>query len=196
MSAIETEVKFRVDDVAALERDLKAIGFQLLTPSTFERNTLYDTADRALRARQEILRVRQYGPQWVVTHKGVPSDYDPSDRHKKRIETETKVEDGEAAAYIFTRLGFGPVFTYEKWRTEWADGIGHCVIDETAIGVFAELEGPAEWIDTTGRGLGLPSDAFMTQSYGKLFEMWKQKTGSDATDLTFAAIGAHEPVRR
>lgn len=194
MSAIETEVKFRVRDIASLERRLRSIGFSLLTPSTFERNTLYDTTDRSLRARQEILRVRHYGDLWVITHKGVPPGNDPADRHKKRVETETRVDDGEAAACIFEHLGFAPVFTYEKWRTEWADSIGHCVIDETAIGIFAELEGPAAWIDEVGARLGLAPEEFMTLSYGKLFEQWKQQTGSEATDLTFDAIRAAVPA--
>jgi adenylate cyclase, class 2 len=189
MSAIETEVKFRVANIESLGSKLQQIGFKLLTPSTFERNTLYDTADRTLRARQEILRVRRYGDQWIITHKGLPRNYDPLGRHKKRVETETRVEDGEAMATIFERLGLVPVFTYEKWRTEWADATGHCVVDETAIGVFAELEGPDDWIDDVGRGLGLAASEFMTLSYGKLFEIWKQETGSEATDLTFEAIG-------
>lgn len=193
MSAIETEVKFRVANIKFLSSRLQQLGFKLLTPRTFERNTLYDTADRTLRARQEILRVRRYGDLWIITHKGLPRNYDPSERHKKRVETETRVEDGEAVATIFERLGFAPVFTYEKWRTEWADATRHCVIDETAIGVFAELEGPEEWIDEVGRGLGLAPEEFMTLSYGKLFEIWKQETGSDATDLTFEAIGQFAP---
>jgi adenylate cyclase class 2 len=196
MSAIETEVKFRVADSSSLERDLERLGFTLLTPSTFERNTLYDTADRALLARHEILRVRSYGDQWIVTHKGLPRDYDPAKRYKQRVETETRVEDGEAAAAIFERLGFAPVFTYEKWRTEWTDATGHCVIDETAIGVFAELEGPAEWIDATGRGLGLAASEFTTMSYGRLFEIWKLESGSDVRDMTFDAIGAEAQARR
>lgn len=193
MSAIETEVKFRVANIASLENRLRQLGFTLLTPSTLERNTLYDTVDRALLGRHEILRLRSYGEQWVITHKGLPRDYDPSERHKKRVETETRVGDGEAAAAIFEHLGFVPVFTYEKWRTEWADRTGHCVIDETAIGVFAELEGPADWIDATGRRLGVTPAEFMTLSYGRLFELWKQETRSDAMDMTFEAIGQPVP---
>ena len=52
------------------------------------------------------------------------------------------IGDGETVAAVFAALGFLPAFTYEKWRTEWADDTGHCVIDETPLGLFAELEGP------------------------------------------------------
>jgi adenylate cyclase class 2 len=161
-----------------------------VTPSTFERNTLYDTPGRSLRAQHQILRVRQYGSQWTVTHKGMPGPEVPQEQHKHRIETETIVEDGVAIAAIFTTLGFAPAFTYEKWRTEYADAIGHCVIDETPIGLFAELEGPAEWIDAMLGRFNIPASDVMTLSYGRLFENWKAERGSAAHNLTFEEVQA------
>ncbi len=188
MSADEIEVKFRVADGSALERKLAALGFRQITPRTFEKNVLFDTPDRSLRAQQSILRVRQYGKRWVVTHKRLPQNNDPAARHKHRIETETEVADGDAISTIFSQLGYAPAFTYEKWRSEYADASGHCVIDETPIGLFAELEGPPEWIDATSQRLGLDPSELSTLSYGRLFEEWREATGSSATDLTFAAI--------
>lgn len=188
MSAVEIEVKFRVADGAALERKLIAAGFRQITPRTFEKNVLFDTPDRQLRAKQSILRIRQYGERWVITHKRLPDDNDPAARHKHRVETETEVADGDAMSIIFTQLGYNPAFTYEKWRSEYADATGHCVIDETPIGLFAELEGPAEWIDTISERLGLDPAELSTLSYGRLFEDWRAATGSAATDLTFSAI--------
>jgi adenylate cyclase class 2 len=188
MMAVETEVKFRVHDLAHLEQQLAAAGFHQVTPRTFEHNLLFDTPDRSLRARQSILRVRRYGDRWVVTHKAVPPGASAEDRHKHRIETETEVADGAAMAAIFTSLGYAPAFTYEKWRTEYVDHTGHCVIDETPIGLFAELEGPSKWIDTTAEALGLTQDNLMTLSYGRLFDEWRQQTGSQAQNLTFGEV--------
>jgi adenylate cyclase class 2 len=188
MSSREIEVKFRVEDAAALKERLGAAGFHEETPRTFERNVLYDTADRRLRGEQSILRVRKYGERWVVTHKCLPRDNDPAARHKHRDETETAVEDGEAIGHIFEHLGYTPAFVYEKWRTEYADGLGHCVLDETPIGVYAELEGPPQWIDATGSRLGVEPSQFMTLSYGRLFEQWRKETGSTARNLTFEEI--------
>jgi adenylate cyclase, class 2 len=190
MSPMEIEVKFVVTDGAQLGRQLLALGFHLVTPRTFERNVLYDTADRRLRGQQSILRIRKYGKQWLLTHKCLPQDYDPESRHKHRVETETEVADGEALGRVFSQLGFEPAFAYEKWRTEYADGEGHCVLDETPIGNFAELEGPEEWIDRIGSELGMDSSSMMTLSYGRLFDLWREKTGSSASDLTFEAIEA------
>jgi len=188
MTAVEIEVKFRVENVPHLGSKLQELGFHVLTPRTFERNMLYDTSDRKLRSKQSILRIRKYGERWILTHKGLPPDHDPNARHKHRIETETEVADGEALGEIFIQLGYVPVFTYEKWRTEFADGTGHCVLDETPIGSFAELEGPEEWIDSISVQLGLESSSLMTLSYGRLFESWCTETGRNVHDMTFAAV--------
>lgn len=188
MSAVETEVKFRIEDLPQFEQRIQALGFRLITPRTFERNTLYDTADRRLRARHSILRIRRYGDRWLLTHKAVPADHDPSARHKRRVETETEVADGDALSIVFCQLGYEPVFVYEKWRAEYADGTGHCVLDETPIGDFAELEGPADWIDSTSARLNLRPASLITLSYGRLFEDWRATSGSPARDMTFAEL--------
>jgi adenylate cyclase class 2 len=187
---LEIEVKFRVPDPAALTRRLHDACFHEETPRTFERNVLYDTPDRRLRSRQSILRVRQYGDRWIVTHKCLPENSDPAARHKQREETETAVQDGQAIGHIFAQLGFQPAFTYEKWRTEFSDSTGHCVLDETPIGVYAELEGPSEWIDETSRKLAIDPAALITLSYGRLFDQWRNETGSLAQNLTFEEISA------
>jgi adenylate cyclase class 2 len=187
----EVEVKFRVADPAALTSRIHGAGFHLETQRTFERNTLYDTPDRRLRAQTIILRVRQYGERWVVTYKCLPRNHDPGAPHKHRDETETRVQDGEAIGHIFTQLGFQPAFIYEKWRTEFSDSTGHCVLDETPIGIYAELEGPPEWIDATAHKLGVESGEFLTLSYGRLFEKWRAESGSPARNLTFDEIAAH-----
>ena len=61
-------------------------------------------------------------------------------------------------------------------------------MDETPIGDFAELEGSADWIDRTAERLGIDAGQYITLSYGRLFEQWRQEHGSPAQDLTFAAV--------
>ena len=191
MQSIEIEVKFRVHNPKALEAALARLGFHCETPRTFERNTLFDTQDHRLRSARQILRLRRYGERTVLTHKQTTPNDSPDARHKERIETETTVEDGDAVAAIFAALGYTPAFVYEKWRSEWADGAGHCVVDETPIGQYAELEGPPEWIDRTLAALGVDQADVTTLSYGRLFEQWQQHTGSAAQNMSFAEI---EPV--
>jgi adenylate cyclase class 2 len=204
MQASEIELKFPVADPSEFQSMLPALGFHLDTSRTFESNTLYDTPGRDLRARKQLLRIRQYGSLWTVTHKR-PTDQalhaSPDPKYKVRVETETHVDDGEATAEIFVNLGYLPVFRYEKYRTEWsqmplfaaerADGaIGHLVVDETPIGNYAELEGPTDWIDSMLELLGVDALSCLTDSYGKLFLDWKHRTGSTVENLTFAEIGA------
>ncbi len=188
--AIETEIKFRVDNLEGLAQRLQTAGFTVQTPRSFESNILYDTPDRAMRARTEILRIRSYAGHWILTHKRLPDVGPGEDTHKHRIETETEIADGEALAQVFLSVGLVPAFRYEKWRTEWRRGEGHCVVDETPIGNYAELEGPAEWIDAAADQLGVGRSDYITLSYGRLFDQWREEHHSTAQDLTFAAIAA------
>jgi adenylate cyclase class 2 len=186
--AIETEIKFHVQDLADLAGRLEAAGFTLQTPRSFECNVLYDTPDRQMRARTEILRIREYAGRCVLTHKRPPDAGPAEDLHKHRIETETDVADGAALAEVFRSLGLTPAFRYEKWRAEWTDGEGHCVVDETPIGNYAELEGSAEWIDQAATKIGVRQEDYLTLSYGRLFDLWREEHGSTAQDLTFEAV--------
>lgn len=205
MQSAEIELKFPVPNVPALESRLPALGFHLETPRTFEDNTLYDTPDRQLRAKRQLLRIRRYGDVWTVTHKrlpGTPEEQDSS-RYKVRVETETTVADGSTLAAIFEQLGFAPAFTYQKFRSEWSQRVaspsgpnGHLVIDETPIGNFAELEGPTGWIDQTLSTLQIDPSVCLTDSYGKLFLDWKSRTGSPADNLTFDEIQPPVPASR
>jgi len=185
---IETEIKFRVSDLDGFAARLVAAGFRMETPRQFESNVLYDTPDRSMRARTEILRIRHYAGRWTVTHKRIPDSGVGEDRHKHRVETETDVADGDALAQVFIALGLVAAFRYEKWRGEWSDGEGHCVVDETPIGNFAELEGAADWIDRAAARLGVPPSDYITLSYGRLFEQWREEHHSEANDLTFEAV--------
>jgi adenylate cyclase class 2 len=185
---VETEIKFRVDDLSGLTLRLQTAGFTVQTPRSFESNVLYDTPDRRMRARTEILRIRNYAGRCLLTHKRLPDNGPGEDTHKHRIETETEISDGEALAQVFRSLGLQPAFHYEKWRTEWSAGEGHCVVDETPIGNYAELEGPADWIDRNAALLAVNPSDYITLSYGRLFEVWREQHRSSANDLTFDAV--------
>lgn len=192
--AIETEIKIRLEDLDDFSARLSVAGFRLETPREFESNVLYDTRDRSMRARTEILRIRHYCGHWKVTHKRLPDSGTGEDKHKHRVETETEVADGEVLEQIFLSLGLVAAFRYEKWRSEWTDGEGHCVVDETPIGNFAELEGTASWIDAAAARLGVDCSQYMTLSYGRLFDMWRDEHRSAAKDLTFEAVGLSSHV--
>lgn len=191
-SKVEIEIKIRIAGRDTFEADLAALGFRIVTHRTLERNLLFDTDTGTLRSRQQLLRIRNYGKRCKLAHKA-PSGGEEM-RHKQRLETETEIEDGEAMAEVLAALGYNPVFIYEKWRSEWTDGEGQLVVDQTPIGDFAELEGAHQWIDATAIRLGVQPSQYITSNYANLFLEWKRNTGSSARNMTFDEIGASAEV--
>lgn len=186
----EIEIKFRVNDVRELTRRLRAARFRQVTRRTHESNTLYDLPGQPLRKRGELLRLRRYGRGWLLTHKAQGK----VTSHKSRVETQTMVADGKQFEKILLALGYLPSFRYEKFRAEWSDGKGHVVLDETPIGLFGEIEGPARWIDQTARRLGIDRQFYITESYTELFFDWKRRTRSPVNEMTFSAVrGPNRP---
>jgi adenylate cyclase class 2 len=155
-------------------------------------NTLYDLPGQVLRERKELLRLRQYGNEWTLTHKAKKT----IGRHSSREELETTVGNGKQMDAILRALGFAPSFRYEKFRAEWTDGKGQLVVDQTPVGNFCEIEGAPRWIDATARKLGVAESDYITTNYAGLFAQWKTETNSDAEEMTFQAVGAKGNVRR
>jgi adenylate cyclase, class 2 len=185
----EIEIKFRVVDLGALGRRLRAAGFRVRTPRTHEMNTLYDLRGEVLRRRRELLRLRKYGSAWTLTHKSKAK----VGRHKSRVELETGVADGKKMDLILRALGYSPSFRYEKFRAEWTDGKGQVVVDETPIGNFCEIEGAPRWIDATAKKLGVSRADYIIKNYAGLFLEWKARTKSGALEMTFKATGSPSP---
>ncbi|HZZ16340.1 MAG TPA: class IV adenylate cyclase [Candidatus Sulfotelmatobacter sp.] len=183
--AQEIEIKFRVDDLRALAGKLRGAGFRVVTRRTHETNTLYDLPGGVLRARKELLRLRQYGTEWTLTHKAGKN----TGRHSSREELETSVGDGKQMDLILRALGYSPSFRYEKFRAEWTDGNGKVVVDETPIGNFCEIEGAPRWIDATAKRLGVSERDYITTNYAGLFAQWKEQANSTADEMTFKAVG-------
>jgi adenylate cyclase class 2 len=181
----EIEIKFRVASLRALARKLRAAGFRIVTRRTHEMNTLYDLPGGVLRKRRQLLRLRQYGSEWTLTHKSKKE----TGRHSSREELETSVGDGKQMELILRALGYEPSFRYEKFRAEWTDGKGQVVVDETPIGNFCEIEGRPRWIDSTAKKLGVVEAGYITTNYAGLFLDWKAKTKSKAEDMTFKSAG-------
>ena len=97
----EIEIKFLIADRKVLEQKLSKLGFHEDTPSTPEVNTLYDLPGQKLRRKGELLRLRNYGGQWRLTHKAKVK----LGRHKSRGELETGVSDGHQMDETSARAG-------------------------------------------------------------------------------------------
>jgi len=191
----EIEIKLRVKDAASARRMLREAGFRVRKRRVFEANRVYDTAALSLRTAKQLLRLRTVGARSVLTFKGAPLP----GKHKRREEWELTVSDGAAMEAILTRLGFELTFRYEKYRTEFSrDGeAGVVTVDETPIGTFLELEGPADWIDRTAGELGFRAADYITLSYGSLYLEYCQVQGVAPSHMVFpAAAGPGRGPRR
>jgi adenylate cyclase class 2 len=151
----------------------------------FERNVVLDTRKLTLRHQGELLRVRRSGAITTVTFKGRPVDA----RHKSREEVELEVTDARAMETIFERLGFHPVFRYEKYRTEYRQdrGAGMAMLDETPVGIYLELEGSPRWVDRMAQHLGFTEKDYILRSYGRLYLDWCRKKKLKPSDMVFGA---------
>jgi adenylate cyclase, class 2 len=180
----EIEIKLRLQgELAEIRRKLRRLGFRVRKPRSFESNILFDNTKRTLRKHGKLLRVRRVNAHGLLTFKGpsVPG------RYKKRLETETNLQDSDAAEAILAHIGYHPVFRYEKFRTEYgaSDGAGHVLLDETPIGNFLELEGSPRWIDRTARLLGFSSDDYINRSYGYLYLAYCRERGTRPKNMQF-----------
>jgi adenylate cyclase class 2 len=182
---IETEVKIRLkdQDPGNARRMIEAAGYKLAGARTLESDQLYDQPDAPLRRSGKLLRLRSSGRRFFLTYKGPAA----SGRHKSREEIEIEIADGPALAAILSGLGFIPGWRYEKYRTTFAaEGEpGLVILDETPMGLFLELEGPPDWIDTAAVRLGFTPSAYITSSYGSLFREFRRANPGVPEDMTF-----------
>ena len=192
----ETEIKLRISAGApAAARLLHLHGYVEKSRRTLQADQLFDLPDLALRNSSRLLRLRSEGGESVLTYKGPPRP----GPHKSREELETPVASGRTLKSILLRLGYRPSFGYEKYRTTFQKaGEGrpaNVALDETPIGVFLELEGPADWIDGTARELGFSPRDYITASYGSLYREYVKKSGGPA-DMRFRESRKNKPSKK
>jgi len=200
----EREIKLRIEDLPALRRALAKVGAIVVTSRVHERNVVFDTPELTLTKREQLLRIRTESPtgrgrairsRTLVTFKRPTVAAGSSvrgERHKVREETELEVADAKALARIFEGLGMRGWFQYEKFRTTfrlpgsrtWAKGL-LIELDETPIGVFLELEGPASAIDRAARALGFEKRDYVLANYMVLYREYCQSRGEEPRDMLF-----------
>jgi adenylate cyclase class 2 len=181
--AVENEVKLRIEDAETWRGKILNLGYAILHPRVHEMNIVCDTAEQALRGKRSLLRVRTAGETTTITFKGPPRD----GPHKTREEIEFTASGGDPVLAVLDHLGFAPVFRYEKYRTEYkrTGESGLMTLDETPIGCYLELEGPAEWLDATAQQLGFHSADYITDSYGALYMQYCRQRGTTDRDMVF-----------
>jgi adenylate cyclase class 2 len=181
---VEVEVKLPVADLAEVLARISAAGYQEVESRSFESNVLYDTEEGALRQKQQALRIREYRGEAILTFKGKPIP----GKHKQREELETVIGSAEAMAAVLERLGYVPLFRYEKFRRVYAreGALGVITVDETPLGAYLELEGEPAWIDRTAQTLGFAPDDYVTASYATIYLEHCRRTGATPGHFIFS----------
>jgi adenylate cyclase class 2 len=184
----EIEIKLRLPpDVSKIRRTLRKLGFRVAEPRSLETNVLLDNPKDPLGEQGKLIRIRRVGRHALLTYKG-PSK---SSRYKKRQELEVHVSDADVTEEIFKRIGYQPVFRYEKFRTEFVESSGQAgkvLLDETPVGNFLELEGAPRWIGRTARRLGFSEADYITGSYGYLYMRYCREHGIGPKDMLFTSV--------
>jgi adenylate cyclase class 2 len=187
-SPIENEIKLPVESAAKGRALLRRCGFSVVEPRVLEQNLILDDDRGTLGKRGLLLRVRAVdkrgSPEKITcTFKGIGTP----GPHKRRVENEFTASDFKACLTVFAGIGFHEVFRYEKYRTEFArhGERGVATLDETPVGVYMELEGPARWVDATAKALGFSREAYITASYGELYNEWCNARKIKPGDMRF-----------
>src|SRR5579863_3063007 len=209
--ARETEIKLRVQDLGAFQAALARIGAKLVGMGrVFEENVVFDSPDRILARRGQLLRIRtetrkgdkareSLDQRFLLTFKRptpeqrvTPASEVEDSGYKVREEIEVELTEAEILSKIFDGLGMRPWFRYEKYRTtyqvesskEWGNEL-LIELDETPIGVFVELEGPPEAIDRAAQELGFSKQEFILQNYFSLYVEECRRRGEQPGDMVF-----------
>jgi adenylate cyclase class 2 len=221
--ARETEIKLKIKDEKAFRRVLKKLGARPLAAGTgrvHEENVIFDTPQGGLAKHGQLLRIRIETPEARgKTKKGQPkqralltfkrpiarpggsaSDQVSHGLHKVREEIEVEVSEAAKLTEIFEGLGMSGWFRYEKLRTTfqlpasktWARGL-LIELDETPIGTFVELEGPAAAIDRAAEELGYSKRDYVSKNYLVLYMEECRRKGEQPRHMVFP--GRDKPAR-
>ena len=213
--ARETEIKLKITDVPAFHGTLQRIGARPAGPGTskvHEENVIFDTPQGGLAKHGQLLRIRTETPQSgskpkkrapnqrvMLTFKhpiARPADARMENEaygsYKVREEIEVEVAEAGNLTRIFEGLGMSGWFRYEKYRTTfrlpdsevWAKGL-LIELDETPIGTFVELEGPAAAIDRAAGELGYSKRDYVLKNYLRLYVEDCRRKGEQPSHMLF-----------
>ena len=181
-TSLEREIKLRFASAEEARAAVAAAGCTPRLGRRLQTDALLDTDDEQLRRRRCVLRVRDESGKSRVTFKGPVQ----ASRMKLREEQETLVGDGDVLLRIFEELGLHIWFRYEKYREEFSYEDVIVAIDETPVGVFIEIEGSEQGIDTMATALGRSASDYIVDSYRSLFLQHRDAFGLTSSDMVFA----------
>lgn len=191
MNGQETEIKFYVGNLPAIETRLVELGAHLFHARVHETNLRFDTPDRALRQKGKVLRLRMdESARMTFKDQGHTTDGVIS-----RKEIEFEIGDFAAGRELIESLGYEVMLFYEKYRTTYELNNLHIMLDELPYGDFVEIEGDeiAEIVQLANQ-LNLDTKKAIEASYQLLFERVAEKNQLNVNSLSFETFKNKKPT--
>ena len=189
---LEVELKSVVDDMGQRRAAVQGAGATLVFEGRLE-DRRYDSPDRALAARDHVLRVRVYrdahGTRAHLDFKG-PTQRD--DGYKVREEIESHVSDADALVAILDRLGYVVTIAIDRDIVQYELG-GAMIRFERypRMDDLVEVEGSRDAIERAIATLGMPRAGFLTDRLPDFARRFEERTGARAA-VSHAALAGDE----
>jgi adenylate cyclase class IV len=178
---LEVELKSTVDDVARRRAAVEAAGATLTFVGRLE-DRRYDTYDRALAAKDHVLRVRIYranGESRAELDWKGPTRREG--QYKLREEVGTKVSDADALVAMLEQLGYEISIAIDREIVQYdLDGTMIRFEHYPRMDDLVEVEGAPERIERAIETLGLPRDGFTTDRLPDFVKRYEARTGNRA----------------
>jgi predicted adenylyl cyclase CyaB len=188
----EVELKAVVGDADAVRRTVEAAGARLVRAGRLE-DRRYDTADGALAARDEVIRLRIQHTQGAGA-RGAQLDWKgptrSEDGYKVREEISSGVADPDAVAGILRGLGLAVTREIDREVAEYTLGGATLRFEHyPRMDVLLEVEGAPADIERAIVATGLPRAAFTEERLADFVARYEARTG------VRAAVCARELTR-
>src|SRR5215207_1948061 len=178
---LEVELKSAVDDVARCQSALERAGALIVFAGRLE-DRRYDTYDRALAAKDHVLRVRVYRTAEEV--RGELDWKGPTRRdgtYKLREEIGTGVTDADTLAVLLVHLGYEVTIAIDREIVQYdLDGTMIRFEHYPRMDDLVEVEGTPDQIERAIAVLGLPREGFTTDRLPEFVKRYEARTGSRA----------------
>lgn len=186
---LEVELKSVVDDVDRCRAAVERAGGTVVFAGRLE-DRRWDTPDRAMFAKDHVLRVRVYRGG---RHSRAELDWKGPTRrdgtYKLREELGTSVSDPEALAEILTQLGYEVSIALDRVIVQYDLGGAMIRFEHyPRMDDLVEVEGTPDQIEQAIAVLGLARDGFTTDRLPDFVRRYEARTGERAAlseaDLT------------
>ena len=180
---LEVELKSVVDDLDLRRQRVEAAGAVLRFAGRIE-DRRYDTAERALRLRDHVLRTRVRRQSGDVAGRATIDWKGPTfetDGYKVREELVVGIEDQRTLAAVLERLGYGVTESIDReiWEYE-LDGATIRFERYPRMDSLVEVEGSPDAIERAVSATGLPRDGFTAERLSDFVRRFEMRTGSRA----------------